>query len=70
VGRRRFRITAAEALANSAAGAKQANSNGSFRPALLFGNFLYFEAFQVMTLQNHPVVVFTGLQDSPDVNRG
>jgi hypothetical protein len=49
-----------EAFAYCAAGAEETDADGGFGPAVGFGDFLDFVAFEVVTLENHAVVLLAG----------
>jgi hypothetical protein len=65
-----LRIPTAKALAYRAPGAQQADADCRFRPALLFRDLLNLEAFQVVALENHSIVMLAGLENPADINSG
>ena len=63
-------ILRCETLAYCAAGAEEADAYGGFGPAVGFGDFLDFVAFEVVTLQNHAVVLLAGFENAADIDTG
>jgi hypothetical protein len=57
-----------EAFAYCAAGAEEADAYGGFGPAVGFRDFLDFVAFEVVTLQNHAVVLLAGFENATDID--
>src|SRR5690242_5638245 len=63
-----IRVFAAQTLADRSAGTKESNANRRLGPPLLLSDLLDLETFEIMTLQNHTVVVLAGFQNSANIN--